>query len=343
MRPAGEDTESVTTSEKKAQYSVPASNAWGAKSWEEQAADVTEINNIPDLLRGLRAAAIDREKILLVRRFLGQGGEELHYLAENMEHIMKLLIFQNSRRQLLSILMHEFEAAEQHRDEHEAEGKAEGEEEKRHIDNLLRAVDAADDQCKQLEYWSDVRDMTRDGEILKASEGTHGWDHSWQGLDASGPEKQIGSPSDGSSDSDEVPEKKDKGKQPARGTNEIGIPGGRSDGAAETKDPLDTGKEQGGDASIPSVDPNKEDVFHSPEEETTQPQATSHKSAHSEPKEAEEDDDDQARERTPSEDEGDFVDTPPTGATPIEAITGALNGHTTADKGTASSKSTGEE
>jgi hypothetical protein len=80
--------------------------------------------------------------------------------------IMSMLIFQNSRRQLLATLMDTFDAAEKHRDEHKTEGKPEGEAEARRIDNLLKAVKAADVECKKLEYWSDIRrrvDGTRHG------------------------------------------------------------------------------------------------------------------------------------------------------------------------------------
>ena len=55
------------------------------------------------------------------------------------------------------------------------------------IDNLLRAVKAADEQCKRLEYWSDVKGVVQDGETFGAPGHEHGWDHGWQGVDASGP------------------------------------------------------------------------------------------------------------------------------------------------------------
>jgi hypothetical protein len=371
MRPGEEDADSIATSEKKTQYAAPTSSAWGAKSWEEQAVDLTEISNMPDLLRGLKSATIDREKIVLVRRFLDQGGEELHYLAENMEHIMKLLIFQNSRRQLLSILMHEFEAAEQHRDEHVQRGEAEDEQEKRHIDNLLKAVEAADEQCKQLEYWSDVKGMARDGEILRAAEHTHGWDHGWQGLDATGPAKQGGSPPDAPSDDDDEyskkNKKKNKGKQPERGTGKTEVSGGQTGDTVDPKTSVTACRGREDDAARASNNSKQRDVFYSPEEGKTQAQASqsptsstprrsqelpppsqesqlsldTFESAHSRADE-ESDEDDQATERAPSEDEGDIEDTPPSGTTPTEAVTKALNGHTMAEKGTASQQSSGE-
>lgn len=43
-----------------------------------------EIRNVPALLQRLKRAAIDREKIVLINRFIEEGGEELYYLAEQV-------------------------------------------------------------------------------------------------------------------------------------------------------------------------------------------------------------------------------------------------------------------
>lgn len=43
-----------------------------------------EIRDIATLLKKLKKSAIDREKILIVHKFLDDGGEELHYLAEQV-------------------------------------------------------------------------------------------------------------------------------------------------------------------------------------------------------------------------------------------------------------------
>lgn len=104
-----------------------------------------------------------------------------------MSAIMSMLIFQNSRRQLLSKLMDTFDAAKQHREEHKEEGKAEGEAESRRIDNLLKCIEAADAECKKLEYWSDIRKLAEDGDAGKAMDEASGWDDKWAGLDKSGP------------------------------------------------------------------------------------------------------------------------------------------------------------
>jgi hypothetical protein len=92
---------------------------------------------------------------------------------------MSMLIFQNSRRQLLSTLSDRFEAAKDHREQHRKDSKPEGEAEERRINNLVKAIEAADNECKKLEYWSDIKNLTEEG---KAGS----WDEKWQGLDVSG-------------------------------------------------------------------------------------------------------------------------------------------------------------
>jgi len=97
-----------------------------------------------------------------------------------------MLIFQNSRRQLLSTLMDRFEAAKTHREQHEREHKPEGDAEQRRINNLLKAIEAADNECKKLEYWSDIKNLTEEGKAGNATDLSMGWDEKWQGIDVSG-------------------------------------------------------------------------------------------------------------------------------------------------------------
>lgn len=145
-----------------------------------------EIKDIATLMRKLKAAAIDREKIIYIHKFVDDGGEELHYLEEQIPTIMSMLIFQNSRRQLLSTLMDRFDAAKDHREQHEKDSKPEGDAEERRINNLLKAIRAADNECKKLEYWSDIKGMTEEGKAGNATDPDMGWDEKWQGLDGSG-------------------------------------------------------------------------------------------------------------------------------------------------------------
>ena len=114
-----------------------------------------EIDNVANLLKALRLATVDREKIDAVKQFLEQGGEELAYLEEQIPEIMSLLMFQTSKRQLVELLQREAADAKKHRDEHDAEGRPESEAESRRIDYILRAARTACGQIGGLEYWSD--------------------------------------------------------------------------------------------------------------------------------------------------------------------------------------------
>ncbi|KAE9969673.1 hypothetical protein BLS_008814 [Venturia inaequalis] len=171
-----------------------------------------EVRDIPTLLHGLKRASIDREKIVLIEQFLEQAGDELYYLSEHMSDIMSLLVFQGSRQQLLSILMSKIASAKAHRDEHKARHEPEDEAEGRYIDNMLNAFEAADDHCKRLEYWSDLREMSRKGEI--SGDAAQGWGHAWQGTGSVGRESRV---LEGQSKKFE----NDKGKRKARLESEV--------------------------------------------------------------------------------------------------------------------------
>ena len=161
---------------------------------EDDEEEQQEIKDIATLLMFLRKAAIDREKIVLVRNFIKNATDDLHYLAEQMPHIMSLFVFQNTRRYLLTILMEEVNAASDHREEHQESGKDENPAEKQRTDSLLQAIDAADQQVKRLEYWSDIRKVARKGETGGAVDDTERWpSKAWQGLDDSGAGNAIGS------------------------------------------------------------------------------------------------------------------------------------------------------
>lgn len=114
-----------------------------------------EVKDIATLLKALKLATIDREKIEVVKKFVRSGGEELVYLKDHIPGIMSFLVFQNSKTQILSFLKRTAKEARQHRQEHEDDDRPEGDAESRRIDNLLAAVDAANAEIGGLEYWSD--------------------------------------------------------------------------------------------------------------------------------------------------------------------------------------------
>jgi hypothetical protein len=87
--------------------------------------------------------------------------------------------------------MDTFDAAREHREDHREQGKPEGDAEGRRINNLLKAVEAADAECKKLEYWSDIRQLAEEGSAGNATDPASGWDETWQGVDGSGPKHPV--------------------------------------------------------------------------------------------------------------------------------------------------------
>ena len=149
-----------------------------------------EIADIGSLDLALKKATVDREKLVAVRKFVDTGGDELYYLSERMPGIMNMLVFQSSRRQLLTDLLAHFDQARRRREslkDHmhsDTEGQQEHNDAARQAENLMRAVQAADEQVKRLEYWSDIKSMAEGGRTLQDTvEGKGHWDDSkWQGL-----------------------------------------------------------------------------------------------------------------------------------------------------------------
>lgn len=90
---------------------------------------------------------------------------------------MSSFIFQASRRQLLAQLRQVFMASQRLKRPPDHEGHAQ-ETEQRRLEHLLHAVEAADEQIRGLEYWSDVKVMAQKGETkgarhLPSSSGIH--------------------------------------------------------------------------------------------------------------------------------------------------------------------------
>lgn len=143
-------------------------NAAASKRWSQfpdgkdlSDDDDLEVKDIASLLNRLRKATIDRERIAAVGSFLDNGGQELFYLAENMQTIVSLFVFQTSRRQLLDLLRRKLkeardqegkEAKRKHK-ERASDGEAQG---TNRVDNLQNALKAADEECKRLGM-TDVR------------------------------------------------------------------------------------------------------------------------------------------------------------------------------------------
>ncbi|KAF4335606.1 hypothetical protein FBEOM_10522 [Fusarium beomiforme] len=138
-----------------------------------------DIDNVDDLMRALRQARIDREKLDAVNNYM-EHATDLKYLQHEMHEIMSLFVFQQSRRILLSRLM------EIH-DETAAQMKKTNTSELRERNQALKdAVRHADEEVRKLAYWSDVKQMAESGESKEAVREDKGWDESWEGVDQSG-------------------------------------------------------------------------------------------------------------------------------------------------------------
>jgi hypothetical protein len=91
---------------------------------------------------------------------------------------MKQLIFQSSRRQLLGDLISRHEQLRREQDElnshqHGTQDKVQEQHEikLRHAENLHKAIHAADQQVKKLEYWSDMKEVSGSANTAKKEEG----------------------------------------------------------------------------------------------------------------------------------------------------------------------------
>ena len=124
--------------------------------------DDEEISNVVALMKALKRTTVDRKKLGALQSFIEHGNDGLHCLPEYMPEIMAEFMYQSSCRQLLSYLQDVFYLTTEQREHRAAQNNPESETEKRRIDILLQAVRVADDHVKDLEYWSDVKAVSRD-------------------------------------------------------------------------------------------------------------------------------------------------------------------------------------
>lgn len=151
-------------------------------SWvSAESGEKPDIEDIDALMAILTRSRIDREKIEAVENFLEHGGDELVHLQHRMHDIMAIFVFQASRRILLAKLNEVFEETQQALKENDT-GILQ-----RRSNNLNGAIRHADEECRQLEYWSDVKKLVREGKSTTATDKCEGWTEDWRGVDQSGP------------------------------------------------------------------------------------------------------------------------------------------------------------
>lgn len=71
---------------------------------EDSEAPPDRVADVPALMRALRSARLDREKVAAVAAFLEHAGPEVAYLSQCVPEVMDLMVFQASRRELLALL-----------------------------------------------------------------------------------------------------------------------------------------------------------------------------------------------------------------------------------------------
>lgn len=166
-----------------------------------------EICDINALMSALKTARIDREKLEAVENFIQNGGGDLYYLKDRMHDIMKMFIFQASRKILLAHLHEQYDEAEKSQQNvpvKSEKGKDEEEEENNDVrskrkrrEHLSAALEHADEEVKKLEFWSDVKEMAESGDTKHAVDARKGWEgKEWEGIDNSGPKDVISMPED---------------------------------------------------------------------------------------------------------------------------------------------------
>ncbi|KFY10946.1 hypothetical protein V492_04764 [Pseudogymnoascus sp. VKM F-4246] len=156
--------------------------------------EAEEVKDTEQVLAALKACRIDREKSEVVEAFVKGGKADLADLAGRMHEVMSMFIFQASRRTLLAHLTTALDETLKEQKEAEEKGGAENTEDdkrKKRLDHLTKAVQAADDEVKRLEYWSDIKGVTEEGLAKGAVDEEQGWDPAWTGLDASAPRDVI--------------------------------------------------------------------------------------------------------------------------------------------------------
>lgn len=184
----------VQTAAEMRQGSSRASSRLGSKAsmthGDTDAEDEREkpvIEDIEMLMRVLRAARIDREKVEAVENYLANGTDDLVHLQDEMHDIMSLFVFQASRKLLLSRLTQLYDktvAEEKAQDGGEGQNSR-GQSTK--AQHLSAAIKHADEEVRKLEFWSDIKAMAESGESAGAVDHERGWDESWTGLDRSAP------------------------------------------------------------------------------------------------------------------------------------------------------------
>lgn len=179
VRPAS-DRESRRSQQSLASSRAPSRTSLAYTSSIEPPKPKPDIDDLETLLRSLRLARIDREKLEATENYL-ENALDLPDLQEKMHDIMALFVFQASRRLLLSHLVILYDETTK-----QLETKDDPDLKERQL-ALKDALKHADEEVRKLAYWSDVKQMAETGKSTAAVDEDKGWSKGWEGLDKSGP------------------------------------------------------------------------------------------------------------------------------------------------------------
>ncbi|KAL9624979.1 MAG: hypothetical protein Q9160_000708 [Pyrenula sp. 1 TL-2023] len=188
-----------------------------------------EITDVASLLKSLRLATIDREKLDAIRKFMKTANiDELSLLHEHVPAIMSFFVFQNSGRQLVAILKQAISDPDSSRNrEDEFGSKTDSKDVQNRIDSIHKALSTAETRIGGLEYWND---KTRSNS-LRTSDEQENKKPTIEDSKAKAPENDPVGRIRG------IPEKADIGIDYTKGAASPTIPAGKDyDGGADAKD-----------------------------------------------------------------------------------------------------------
>ena len=133
----------------------------GHKEESDSDEEFEDINNTTILMAALKKAKVDREKIAAVKKFLEQGGDELHYLQNVMPEIMALFIYPTSRQQLQTILVKSLQSTMTQPQPTDEDAAETDETRQRKIQDLFKAIQATGLEASETNNPKALKDLAR--------------------------------------------------------------------------------------------------------------------------------------------------------------------------------------
>jgi hypothetical protein len=113
-----------------------------------------EITNVVSLLQEMKKTTVDRKKLDAFKSFVENGGDELHFLPDVIPEVLSLFIYQNARRQLMSILDSVLHKLENQSKDSESQDK--------YVGYLQASMQIVRDNLHSIEYYSDKKAIRKE-------------------------------------------------------------------------------------------------------------------------------------------------------------------------------------